>query len=186
MRYDTISVFIHILFCFSGKKLHRSYIRKPPECRILNHLPYSFWGPRWPPDPRPKFVCLALFLAKKWKSEKNLIECLKFAKIKSFLFQLYIFNCVLSASQKSCDDNLFLNKCSTVKLCLLADVMLVSMIMLVSKKSCFQHWNSVLIMQYFSCHSVLNYTAPTMTRIRNDLILANFKHSIKFFPIIHN
>jgi hypothetical protein len=102
-----------------------------------------------------------------------------------FIFQLYIFNCVLSASQKSCDDNLFLNKCSTVKLCLLADVMLVSMIMLVSKKSCFQHWNSVLIMQYFSCHSVLNYTAPTMTRIRNDLILANFKHSIKFFSLFH-
>jgi hypothetical protein len=20
----------------------------PPECRILHHLPYSFWGPRWP------------------------------------------------------------------------------------------------------------------------------------------
>ena len=80
-----------------------------------------------------------------------------------FIFQLYILNCVLSASQKSRDDCLFLNKCSTEKLCLLADVMLVSMIMLrimVSKKSCFQHWKSVLIMQYFSCHSVLNYTTP--------------------------
>jgi hypothetical protein len=57
-----------------------------------------------------------------------------------FIFQLYILNCVLSASQKSCDDCLFLNKCSTEKLCLLADVMLVSMIMLrimVSKKKLF-------------------------------------------------
>jgi hypothetical protein len=40
------------------------------------------------------------------------------------IFQLYILNCVLSASQKSRDDSLFLNKCSTEKLCLLADVML--------------------------------------------------------------
>ena len=47
-----------------------------------------------------------------------------------FIFQLYILNCVLSASQKSRDDSLFLNKCSTEKLCLLADVMLTSMIML--------------------------------------------------------
>jgi len=47
-----------------------------------------------------------------------------------FIFQFYILNCVLSASQKSRDDCLFLNKCSTEKLCLLADVMLVSMIML--------------------------------------------------------
>ena len=37
---------------------------------------------------------------------------------------------VLSASQKSCDDCLFLSKCSTEKLCLLADVMLVSMTIL--------------------------------------------------------
>ena len=68
------------------------------------------------------------------------------------------------ASQKSCDDCLFLNKCSTEKLCLLADVMLVSMIilriMVSKKKGCFQHWKSILIMQYFSCHSVLNYTTP--------------------------
>ena len=45
-----------------------------------------------------------------------------------------------SASQKSRDDCLFLNKCSTEKLCLLADVMLVSMIILrimVSKKKLF-------------------------------------------------
>ena len=106
-----------------------------------------------------------------------------------FIFQLYILNCVLSASQKSSDDSLFLNKCSTEKLCLLAYVMLISMIifriMVSKKKSCFQHWKSVLIVQYFSCHSVLNYTAPTMTRIRNDLILANFKQSIKFFSLFH-
>ena len=66
-----------------------------------------------------------------------------------------------SASQKSCDDFLFLSKCSTEKLCLLADVMLVSMIILrimVSKKNCFQHWNSKLITQYFCVHCVLNYT----------------------------
>jgi hypothetical protein len=26
---------------------------------FLHHLPYIFWGPRWSPDPQPKFVCLA-------------------------------------------------------------------------------------------------------------------------------
>jgi len=64
-----------------------------------------------------------------------------------------------SASQKSRDDCLFLNKCSTEKLCLLADVMLVSMIILrimVSKKKAVFNIERV----YFSCHSVLNYTTP--------------------------
>jgi hypothetical protein len=81
-----------------------------------------------------------------------------------FIFHLYILkihNCVLSAIQKSRDKSLFLNKSSPEKLCLLADAMLVSTKMLrimVSKKNCFQPWNSVLIIQYFSCHSVLNYT----------------------------
>ena len=26
------------------------------ECRILHHLPQSFWGPRRPPDPRPNWL----------------------------------------------------------------------------------------------------------------------------------
>ena len=47
-----------------------------------------------------------------------------------FIFQLYILKCLSSASQKSRNDSLFLNKCSTEKLYLLADVMLVSMIIL--------------------------------------------------------
>ena len=67
---------------------------------------------------------------------KNVQSCFLFS---SFSFTSLI---VLLASQKSRDDCLFLNKCSTEKLCLLADVMLVSMIILriiVSKKSYFQH-----------------------------------------------
>jgi hypothetical protein len=32
---------------------------KPPECRILHHLPYSFWRPWRPTDLRPKFFSLA-------------------------------------------------------------------------------------------------------------------------------
>ena len=63
---------------------------------------------------------------------------------------------------ESRDDCLFLNKCSTEKLCSLADVMLVSMIILrimVSKKKLFSTLKEC-IMQYFNCHSVLNYTTP--------------------------
>jgi hypothetical protein len=45
-------------------------------------------------------------------------------------YNIYILGCVLSVSQKSWGDSSSLNKCSTEKLCLLADEMLVSMIML--------------------------------------------------------
>ena len=59
------------------------------------------------------------------------------------IFQLYILGlCIIYYSQKSCDDSLFLDKCSTEKLCLLADVMFVSMMLRImvnhKKKSCFQ------------------------------------------------
>jgi hypothetical protein len=46
------------------------------------------------------------------------------------IFQLYILGlCIIYYSQKSCDDSLFLDKCSIEKLCLLADVMFVSMML---------------------------------------------------------
>ena len=35
------------------------YVRKPPECRILHHLPNSFWRPWRLTDLRPKFFSLA-------------------------------------------------------------------------------------------------------------------------------
>jgi hypothetical protein len=37
-------------------------------------------------------------------------------------------------------------------------------------------------MQYFSCWTT---RPPTMTRIQNDLILANFQQSINFFSLFH-
>jgi hypothetical protein len=80
----------------------------------------------------------------------------------------FLFSSLQSVSQKSCDDCLFLNKCSTEKLCLLADVMLVSIILIILKLIL----EIFCIFVVFSCF--INHSFQINSLLKMILIVFNF------------